>query len=96
MQFPTQSLIYAPSQPVWIDRPANLVAQQPDAGLCTILSPGRPESRSRMGDRYEVKSELTNPTTEQLRAVGHHVSQMGQRTVSGSPRNPPCGFALSG
>jgi transglutaminase-like putative cysteine protease len=83
-QFPTQGLIYAPSQPVWVDRPANLAAEQPDPGLYDTLSWEALIAVS-MGGRYEVKSELSNPTIEQLRAVGITYPQWVNERYLGIP-----------
>jgi transglutaminase-like putative cysteine protease len=67
-EFPKQSLIYAPSQPVWIDRPANLVAARPASNQFDVLS-WDAQTALVSGGQYEVRSELANPEVEQLSAA---------------------------
>jgi hypothetical protein len=68
LQFPTQSLIYAPSEPVWIDRAANVQTAPAERGLNDILS-WQAKKNIPGGNRYEVRSEIANPDVRQLRAA---------------------------
>lgn len=68
LQFPTQSLIYAPSEPVWLDRPASIQVTPVEAGLDDVLS-WQAKSSLSAGNRYEVRAEIGNPNVEQLRAA---------------------------
>ncbi len=67
-QFPAQSLLYGPSQPVWFDRPAIILAAQPEAGVYDIFS-WEADSPVVAGEVYEVKAELSDPNVQQLRAA---------------------------
>ena len=68
LQLPAQSLIYAPSQPVWLDRPASVDITPVEAGLHDILSWQANRNLSN-GGRYEVRAEIGNPNADQLRAA---------------------------
>ncbi len=68
VQFASQSLLYAPSQPVWLDRPAIILADQSEAGIYDILS-WEADSPLVGGEAYEVKAELADPNVQQLRAA---------------------------
>lgn len=68
VQFPTQTLIYAPSEAVWIDRPANVEIAPASAGLDEILAWQTKRSIAN-GNHYEVRAEIGNPNVQQLRAA---------------------------
>jgi transglutaminase-like putative cysteine protease len=68
LQFPTQTLIYAPSVPVWLDRPANVQVTPVEEGLDDILS-WQARTAISNGSHYEVRAEIANPNVEQLRAA---------------------------
>src|SRR5512143_945813 len=68
MQFPTQTLMYAPNVPVWVSRPALVQTTAAGEGLNDVLAW---QSRREMtrGSRYEVHSQITNPDIPQLQAA---------------------------
>jgi transglutaminase-like putative cysteine protease len=67
-QFPSQSLLYGPSQPVWFDHPALILAEQPEVGVYDIFS-WEANAPLAAGGVYEVKAELADPNVQQLRAA---------------------------
>jgi transglutaminase-like putative cysteine protease len=67
LQFPTQTLIYSPSEPVWLDRPAAVQVTPVETGLTDVLSWQAKRSIAN-GSQYEVRAEIGNPNVEQLRA----------------------------
>ena len=69
VQFPSQTLIYAPAQPVWVDRPGKVVATLTDTGLDDVLS-WESTSVIRKGGRYEVRAEIADPNIQQLQNAG--------------------------
>jgi transglutaminase-like putative cysteine protease len=74
VQFPSQSLIYAPSQPVWIDRSGNIAAALTDTKLDDVLS-WESTSTIQRGGRYQVRAEIANPNVEQLRSASTQYPQ---------------------
>ena len=68
VQFTEQSLIYAPSEAVWINRPANIKIAPASAGLDDIFAWEAKRSIAN-GNHYEVRSLIGNPNVEQLRAA---------------------------
>ncbi len=68
LQFPTQSLIYAPSEPVWIDRAADLQLAPIDGGVNDTVS-WQAAKLLPAGSAYEVRSEIADPNVVQLRAA---------------------------
>ncbi len=68
-QFPSQSLLYAPSQPVWVDRSALILAEQPEAGIYDVFS-WSANSPVTTGGKYQVRSELADPNVQELEAAG--------------------------
>ena len=74
VQFPFQSLIYAPSQPVWVDQPGNVVAALTNAKLADVLS-WEATSAIRNGGRYQVRAEIADPNVEQMRSAGTQYPQ---------------------
>jgi transglutaminase-like putative cysteine protease len=67
--FPTQSLIYAPSPAVWLDRAADVAAVRTAESVYDAFSW---EARTALaaGSSYQVRAELRNPTVQQLREAG--------------------------
>ncbi|HTP02894.1 MAG TPA: transglutaminaseTgpA domain-containing protein [Anaerolineales bacterium] len=68
LQLPTQSLIYAPSEPVWLDHPASVQVTPVETGLDDVLS-WQAKTTLAAGNRYVVRAEIGNPNVEQLRAT---------------------------
>ena len=69
MQLPDQSLLYAPSEPVWADQ-AGSVSVMPagdgqDDPLAWFANPPIPR-----GGRYQIRAELADPTIAELKAAG--------------------------
>lgn len=69
MQFPTQYLVYAPSQPVWVDRPAKVFTTVTDTKLYDALD-WEAQSAVHAGGQYRVRSEIADPNILQLQAAG--------------------------
>jgi transglutaminase-like putative cysteine protease len=69
MQFPTQSLIYSPAEPVWLDRPAYVQITPLGTGLDDVLSWQAKRSISQ-GSQYQVRAVIGNPGVPDLRAAG--------------------------
>jgi transglutaminase-like putative cysteine protease len=69
VQFPSQSLIYAPSQPVWVDQPGTILATLTDTRLNDVLS-WESTSAIQNGHQYQVRAEIANPNVLQLRSAG--------------------------
>jgi hypothetical protein len=74
IQFPIQSLIYAPSQPVWIDRPGSIVATLTDTNINDILY-WETTSAIGSGGQYQVRAEIADPNLQQLRSAGSQYPQ---------------------
>ena len=66
LQLPTQNLIYAPAEPVWLDQPASVQVTPLQAGLNDVLS-WQSKKNIPGGGQYQVKAEIGNPNVEQLR-----------------------------
>jgi len=73
-QFAYEKLLYAPSQPIWIDRPGNLQVTRIQGTALDLLAweTTRPLSN---GDDYQVRAALANPSIEELRAAGREYPQ---------------------
>ncbi len=69
VQFPSQSLIYAPSQPVWVDQPGTIVATLIDTKLDDVLS-WEATSAIQSGGQYQVRTETAYPNVRQLQSAG--------------------------
>jgi transglutaminase-like putative cysteine protease len=61
-------LIYAPSEPVWLDRAANVQITPAENGFNDILS-WQVKRSMLSGNRYEVRAEIGNPDLQELRAA---------------------------
>lgn len=68
-QFPTQSLLYAPAQPVWADRSAAILAYEPKPGRYDTFS-WEASTALPAGALYAIKAELADPNVQQLEAAG--------------------------
>ncbi len=68
LQFPAQSLIYAPSEPVWLSKAALVQTTPVNEDLSDILVWQTKSNMSR-GSQYEVRSNITNPNVPQLRGA---------------------------
>jgi len=69
LQLPSQSLLYAPSQPVWIDKPGTVTATRIDTKVNDVMAwDANPAIQT--GTSYQVRAQIGNPTVEQLRAAG--------------------------
>ena len=66
LQFPTQTLIYAPNEPVWVSRSARVQTTPVQGGLMDVLNWQATLAMPR-GSRYDVHSEMANPDIPQLR-----------------------------
>ncbi|HEX5807387.1 MAG TPA: transglutaminase-like domain-containing protein [Anaerolineales bacterium] len=64
----TFSLLYAPSQPIWVSRAGITFNQPADAGGDVIAWHAYPALRS--GETYQVDALLSNPNLQQLREAG--------------------------
>lgn len=62
------SLLYAPSQPIWISRPGSFLASPAGSGLDIFSWAAAPSLRP--GETYQVTAALTSPTIEALRGSG--------------------------
>ena len=74
IQFPLQSLVYAPSQPVWVDKPGNIIAVVTDTKLDDVLT-WETTSTIRAGGQYQVQAEIADPNIQQLRSAGMQYPQ---------------------
>lgn len=68
-QFRTQTLLYSPAQPVWVDRPATILAFVPQAGQYDTFY-WEASSPVPAGGVYVMRAELANPNVQQLEAAG--------------------------
>ena len=68
LQFPTQSLIYAPSEPVWLSQPADVDVTSVTPGLDDVLSWQAKQSLTN-GRSYQVRAQIGDPNVEQLRTA---------------------------
>ena len=69
IQFPSQSLIYTPSQPVWVDKPGNVIAAVTDTKLDDVLT-WETSLTIKAGEQYQVRAEIADPDIQQLRSAG--------------------------
>lgn len=67
-QFQTQTLIYAPSQPVWIDKPSVISATRLETSANDVLA-WEAKTSIQTGARYQVRARIASPSVEQLRAA---------------------------
>ena len=69
MQLPRQSLLYAPSEPVWVDQPGSVsvdsIANGQNDPFAWFANPPIAQ-----GGRYQVRAEIDDPTVTDLEAAG--------------------------
>ena len=83
---PEQSLLYGPAEPVWINRPGNVLsANTSDQRL--DVSAWQAQPLLSIGDEYEVHARISNPTVEQLRAAGTEYPDWVQSRYLQVPEN---------
>lgn len=68
-QSPSQNLLYAPSQPVWTDKPGTVQSTAVDKTQSDLLS-WQAIPPVQKGGVYQVKSEIADPDVDSLRAAG--------------------------
>jgi transglutaminase-like putative cysteine protease len=68
-RLPKQSLLYAPSQPVWVNHAASVQYTPIDAQIDDVIAwEATPAIQS--GSRYRVRAEIADPNIQELRAAG--------------------------
>ncbi len=67
-QLPAQTQLYAPSQPVWINQPGSILVTPVDSNSYDLLS-WDANSPVESGGRYEVRSEIADPTIDAMRSA---------------------------
>ena len=69
MQLPQQSLLYAPSEPVWVDEPGSVIVTSVDGvqndPLAWFANPAIAQ-----GAHYQVNAEIADPSVAELEATG--------------------------
>ncbi len=69
MQLPQQSLLYAPSEPVWVDQPGSVSVISAGSGqndpIAWFANPSIAQ-----GGRYQVRAEVADPTVTELETAG--------------------------
>lgn len=69
MQLPRQSLLYAPSEPVWVDQPGSVfvdsIANGQSDPFAWLANPPIAQ-----GGRYQVRAEIDDPTVAELKMAG--------------------------
>lgn len=68
LQFPTQSLIYAPAEAVWTSRASSVQVTPVEGGLDDVLFWQTKQSMS-SGNQYEVRSQIGDPDVPELRTA---------------------------
>ena len=69
MQLPQQSLLYAPSEPVWMDQASSVSITSTDNKQADPLAWFANPSIAQ-GDRYQVPAEIADPSVAELEAAG--------------------------
>ena len=86
MKSPQQSLLYAPSEPVWMDQPGSVSVTSIGNGqndpLAWFADPAIAN-----GGRYQVHAEIADPTIEELEAAGTNYPTWVQDRYLEVPRN---------
>ena len=69
MQLPQQSLLYAPSEPVWVDQPGSMAvtsaSNDQNDPIAWFANPAIAQ-----GDHYQVRAEIADPSVAELEATG--------------------------
>jgi len=86
MELPPQSLLYAPSEPVWVDQPGSVsvtsVDNEQNDPLAWFANPPIGQ-----GSRYQVRAEVADPTVEELQATGTNYPTWVQSRYLEVPQN---------
>lgn len=69
LQIPEQSLLYAPSEPVWVNHDSIITSDRAGQGQSDLLA-WEFDPPLRKGNQYEVRAEIANPSASQLREAG--------------------------
>lgn len=73
-EFASESLLYAPSQPIWVDRPGRLqVTRLPGTALDVLAWEATPALS--FGEHYQVRAAVAGPSIAELRAAGDEYPQ---------------------
>ena len=69
IQLPQQSLLYTPSEPIWVDQPGSVIVTSIDSGqndpLAWFANPAIAQ-----GGHYQVRAEIAYPSVAELEATG--------------------------
>ena len=86
MQLPRQSLLYAPSEPVWVDQPGSISVDSIESGqndpFAWFATPPIAQ-----GGRYQVRAEIADPTIAELEAAGTNYPAWVQDRYLEVPQN---------
>jgi transglutaminase-like putative cysteine protease len=86
MQLPQQSLLYAPSEPVWVDQPGTVTMTSVGSGqndpIAWFANPPIAQ-----GGHYQVRAEIADPTIEELKAAGTNYPTWVQDRYLEIPQN---------
>ena len=86
MQLPRQSLLYAPSEPVWVDQPGSVSLDSFESGqndpFAWFANPPIAQ-----GGRYQVRAEIADPTIAELEAAGANYPAWVQDRYLEVPKN---------
>jgi transglutaminase-like putative cysteine protease len=74
LNFPKQELMYAPSEIVWTDRHSREITAPIDAATFEIYA-WMASPKLSAGDKYKIRSQIANPTVEELRGAGQEYPQ---------------------
>jgi transglutaminase-like putative cysteine protease len=86
MQLPRQGLLYAPSEPVWVDQPGSVSVDSIENGqndpFAWFANPPIAQ-----GGRYQVRAEIADPTIAELEAAGTNYPAWVQDRYLEVPQN---------
>ena len=86
MQLPRQSLLYAPSEPVWVDQSGSISVDSIENGqndpFAWFANPPIAQ-----GGRYQVRAEIADPTITELEAAGTNYPAWVQDRYLEVPQN---------
>ena len=86
MKLPQQSLLYAPSEPVWTDQPGNVSVTFIENGQNDPLA-WFADPPIEQGGRYQVRAEIADPTIAELEAAGTNYPAWVQDRYLEVPQN---------
>jgi transglutaminase-like putative cysteine protease len=69
MRLSRQTVVYAPAEPVWVNRPGHIRSSSA-SGDANDVAAWSVDPALAAGDRYQVRSWLSNPTVEDLSLAG--------------------------